>query len=491
MSFVSRVARNTAILIITHFITYAISIVVLGALGRYLGPDGYGQFEYVGSILSLFYLFASMGLDFLLVREVAGRRPQTGEYLSAVLSLKLVLFLVVAALYYGFVGGAAQSPEVVRALGFAGIAILFTSLSTSFQAVFNAHERMGFRSVTYLALNLVQLIGILVLIRVQGGVVGAVFVYHVLGSASGMLVAGASVWRYFTPVRLRAVPRLWVRFLRQSISFFTSEVAGRVYFRGDIILLREIVRVDNIVGWFSASKKILEALHMFTSALTHALYPALAHRFASGQEDRAGMLRAMSRVILLIAMPMGVFLVVCAPGIIDLIFTREEFGPSVPLLRALGPVAALLVYDTFITYFAFVLKLERSVRRISLTRIFFTLGVDIVLIKLWGAMGAVLGAGLSNCYNLGWCLWLVRRQLGPLELHRALVKPLAVSGCFAVILYPMRDWPILGVMPVAGIAFAALLWIFGELGREQLRQMGWLGAQREDSSSASGGKRTE
>ncbi len=483
MSFASRVAKNTSILLGTHFLTYPISILIYGWLARHLHEDGFGRFEYVSSLLTFAYLCTGLGLDILLVREVARRRERTAEYLGAILSLKLLLSIFVTGAYYVMVWLSDEPAEVKHALYWAGLAIGFTSWSMSFQAIFNAHERMSFRGLTLLGLNLVQLGGVIAVVLLDRRLAAAVLVYHVFGSASGMLLAAFLVRRYFCPLRPRAAVRQWKELLRHSLSFFAAEVAGRVYFRADIILLR-LLTTDSITGWFGASKKVLEAIHLVTSALTQALYPAMVHRFASPGASRMETFRQMSRFILLIALPSGLFVLFCARGIIELIFGLQHYDSSVRLLQAMAPVTALLIYDSFVTYFAFVLHLDRAVRRVALGRIPLTVIIDYLLIKGWGAPGAVVALGLSNLYNLGCYLLLIRRTLGPLGLMRLARKPLLINGCFALLLWPMGEWNLFLAMGVAGVGYAILLWVFRELSRQRLQQMGLLRSHARESPSS-------
>jgi len=484
MSFASRVARNTSILLGTHFLTYPISLVVFALLGRHLQEDGLGRFNYVSSVLSLFFLCTSFGLDILLVREVARRREQTRQYINAVLSLKLVLSSGVALVYFLYVFFSSEPTELKHAFYLAGLALWFTAWSNSFQAIFNAHEKMIYRGITLLALNLVQLFGVIVVILLDRRLVSSVLVYHVLGSASGMLTAGYWIHTRFTPFRPRLAVGLWKDLLRQSISFLPVEVAGRIYLLADIVLVRLILSSDSMTGWFSASKKLLEAVHLITSALTQALYPALAHRFASAESDPRATFRQMFKLILLLALPTGIFIAFCARGIIDLVYGLERYEESVHLLRGFGLVAIVMICDAFVTYFAFVLRLERAVRRVALTRIPLNVAASALLIYFWGAMGGVVACGLSSVYNLTACAFLVRRQLGALGLLRVMGKPLLVNACFALLLWPMRSWNILAAVAVAGAGYALLLWVFRELGRQQLEQMGLLRSQERESSAA-------
>ena len=473
MSFAKRVARNSIILVGTHVLTFSISIVVLGALGRYLGPEGNGRFEYVGSVLSYFFLFASFGMDMVLIREIAREREKTGEYLSAVLSLKTVFIVVVTAAFYCYTLLFEQ--EALRQpLLLCGIAILFTAWSNSFQAVFNAHEKMGLRGAVLLFLNVVQFIGVFLLIWLGKGLTWAVFVYHVLGSLSGVLMAAHFVHHRFAPIRLGLDFSLWKRFLKKSYSFFSTNLAGVTYFRADIIFVEKLLASASITGWFAPPKRILEALYMLTSALTHSLYPALAHRFSQSSEDRGEVLRQMSKMILLIAFPMGLFVYFNAHGIIDLIWGLEQFARSGEILGSFGPVVTLLVYDTLIMSFALLLDLEHSVRRVQQVRIALMLLCDGILIWKLGVSGAVYAMAISNLFNTACCLWLIRRHLGPLRLPGSAMKPLVINVLFALLLYPMRNWHVLLATAAAGAAYLVLLWMFRELTREKLIEIGIL-----------------
>ena len=183
------------------------------------------------------------------------------------------------------------------------------------------------------------------------------------------------------------------------------------------------------------------------------------------------------------ALPSALFVLFCARGIIELIFGLEHYEPAIRLLQAMGPVTALIVYDGFVTYFTFVLRLDRAVRRVALGRIPLTVVIDYLLIRGWGAPGAVVALGLSNLYNLGCYLCLIRRTLGPLGLARVAYKPLLINGCFALLLWPMREWNVFPAMGVAGVGYAILLWVFRELNRQRLQQMGLLQSRPGEPSS--------
>lgn len=472
MGFASRVAKNTSILVVTHFLTYSISILVFALLGRYLRAEGLGRFDYLSSILNIFYLLSGLGLDIMLVREIAARREKTAEYLNAVLSLKALFCLIMIVFYYSFSLFTDESVEFKKALFLGGLSIIFTSWSGSFQAVFSAHERMFYRGMTLLALNLIQLMGLVVVIIWSRGFISTIFAYHVLGSLTGLLVSAYFVRKHFSIIRPRIALSLWKEFLSRSLSFFVVQLAGIAYFRSNIIILR-LLRTDQITGWFSASKRLLEAIHLVTSALTQALFPALASRFESSDEDRGELFCRMSELILLLSIPSGLFLIFGARGIIGLIYGVSGYEPSIGILRGFGLVVMVMIYDAFVTYFALVLRLERGVQKVSLVRIPLFIGMDYLLVLVGGAYGAVIATGLSSVYNLSACLYLVRHALGPLKIQAIVYRPLLVNCCFLPIIYIAAQLNLFLAMGVSGMGYAALLWGFKIVGVQELEEMGF------------------
>lgn len=472
MTFARRIARNTSILAVTHLLTYSISILAFSLLARYLHEDGLGRFNYISSILNLFFLFTSFGLDTLLVREIARQRERTRELIGAAIGLKLTLASLVAAAYYGYVWLSSEPAEIKQALSMAGLALWLLACSASLQSVFVAHERMELRGAVLLLLNLVQILGLVAVALMNRGLTATVWVYHVLGSGSGLILSAWLVSKYFDSASPLFSPVAWGMLLRQSISFFTAEIAGRVYFVADIVLVRHILLSDPLTGWYSAPKKLLEAVYLITAAGTQALYPALAHRFASEDVDPAHLFRMFFRLILLVALPLGTYLALCPEGIIDLVFGLGNFAPSVTILRSMGGLASLLICEGFLMYFAYVLHLERQVRRMALVRIPLTLAAHGLLIWKWGLGGAVAGLAVSDLFALGCCLWMIREKIGPLGLSQTSIRPLLFTACFAGVLWPFRSQSIWVTGLVAGAAYVFLLWGFGELRRRQLEQLG-------------------
>jgi O-antigen/teichoic acid export membrane protein len=100
-----RVAINSSLLLMAYGFQALVSLVLVGILARYLGQAGLGRYAYIISFTELFTVLVDMGMNRILVREIAKDQNSATRLTSAIWTLRLVLslviFLVVAALSAG------------------------------------------------------------------------------------------------------------------------------------------------------------------------------------------------------------------------------------------------------------------------------------------------------------------------------------------------------------------------------------------------------
>ena len=95
--FRSRIFHNFSWLFIDRFIRLAISLYVSIVVARYLGPEGYGIWNYLLSITMFFVAFVSLGFASIVPREIV-KNPDKS---NAIVSLAFLMKIIAGAL--GFV----------------------------------------------------------------------------------------------------------------------------------------------------------------------------------------------------------------------------------------------------------------------------------------------------------------------------------------------------------------------------------------------------
>jgi len=99
MNTIQTIAKNTAALALSNIITSILGFFLLICLARYLGEVGFGKYSFALSFTTLFAIFADLGINNYIIRELARNKELTNEYLTNVSLIKLLL----SVLAFGFI----------------------------------------------------------------------------------------------------------------------------------------------------------------------------------------------------------------------------------------------------------------------------------------------------------------------------------------------------------------------------------------------------
>ncbi len=66
-----RVAINSSLLLLAYGFQALVSLVIVGIVARYLGQAGLGRYAFIISFIELFTVLVDMGMNRILVREIA------------------------------------------------------------------------------------------------------------------------------------------------------------------------------------------------------------------------------------------------------------------------------------------------------------------------------------------------------------------------------------------------------------------------------------
>ena len=235
-------AINSSLLLVAYGFQAAVSLLMVGIIARYLGQAGLGSYAFIISFIELFTAFVDMGMNRILVREVAKSHRDATRLTSAIWSLRLILsglvFIVVAIM-------AARDGN--QGLWLATMAFFLAQviylLGDVFSAAFQGYQRMEYQFWSIIAAQVVMLVATLVVTwfdlgllalfgaRIVANVLRLVYVWwvrvkkgfaeaHWMPSLLRGGLAGAGAW-------LRALP-VWRRSGRAAAAELVNAQAARV-----------------------------------------------------------------------------------------------------------------------------------------------------------------------------------------------------------------------------------------------------------------------
>ncbi len=393
-----------------------ISVPVNIILARSLGPEGKGVVTLVLLVLGQLTAILSLGVEIALV-YYGGRLSWKIEKLGNA-SIGLGMLLGGLGILFGIaIFTLAPGNLIPKNLSF--IVLLMTSmipmsLVTSFlRNLIRVTGRVieeGCLGVIAILLNLLIISAALVVGLGLKGVLVAFWLGTILLT---LLVLWLGVHWKLLEFRSAFSPPLWKLLIKYGVKLHIGSVFQSLNYRFDMFLVGFFLGSGS-VGWYSVSVAMAEWLWLLPSVLG----PTLMQRVATSHEEQVNaIVGPMNRVtsgILLV----GIILLGCLGNWIIRLFYGEAFAASFfPFLLLLPGIWAMGLWKNFMNDLG-VRGYPASKAYTSGIALALTLGLDILLIPLWGIEGAALASSVAymSAFLIALCYYSRMTGFRPLDL---------------------------------------------------------------------------
>src|SRR5574341_1190633 len=273
MSLARRAGRNMAFKALGEASRFAWALLLI-LVARRLGGESLGRISFAYSFTYLFVLLLDLGLNVLVVREVARDKGAAGRYLGTLLSFKLLSAPVAFGMIAAAIILSGYPSDVVT------VVLLFAS--------------------------------VLVLVV-------------------GSLMARRSIPHF----RLFWDPALWLTLLRRAIPVGMTVMFIVLYNESDIVLLSYLGQGERGVGWYAAASKIMKMLQLLPMLVVGGVYPVFSDLARGPQEALSTAYRGTLKLLLMIAIPVATVVAGLAEPLIRLVY-GPGFSPAIVPLRLLA-----------------------------------------------------------------------------------------------------------------------------------------------------------
>lgn len=273
-----KVIGNTGWLFAEKMVQMALGVLVGVLIARYLGPEQFGRFNYALAIVGLFIPFAKLGLDNIVIRNLARDPSYKDKALGSAFILKLIssiltLFVTVGVIFILTPDATAANQETRWLVGIIALGTTIQSFDiidywfqSQVQSKYSVWARMG----AYVIMNLVKI----VLIQSKAPllafasamvaesalyVIGMVIIYQ----SNGNLIKSWKVnFSYATLL------------LKDSWSLIFAGIVVMIYMRIDQVMLGQMIG-DKAVGIYSVAVKISELWYFVPGVIVSSVFPAI------------------------------------------------------------------------------------------------------------------------------------------------------------------------------------------------------------------------
>ncbi len=401
-------ARSIIMVVFTIYIIHIISV------------QDFGVYSTILAFSAITTAFVNFGLDTYLTREISRKRDIFIPMMGAVTRVRFLLFAISEVLLYSILRVLGYSTEITILALFFAFDPLLCFLLDSFYSIFYVEGKT--RPVALAEFGKRALLLFLVLFTAHRGLYWIIASYVVADSITLILLY--LKYRSVVGGFPREGSMSTVRILKRSFPFSLQALTGIFFWNVDTMMVSKFLG-SVPTGFYNVGATIFKAIYFIPQAFNSVLFPRISEAHSEGQlAGLKGPILESMKSLLLIAVGIVLYSQTSISYYIPILFG----GKYAPAMKLMGPMSLIVLF-----YFpAFVgqnilMAIGRegeAVRTLVIANLAnFTL--NLILIPLFGLIGAVYGTVISQAMFLAATLYYLRDIipviLPPKELARSLV----------------------------------------------------------------------
>ncbi|PTN10427.1 oligosaccharide flippase family protein [Mangrovibacterium marinum] len=418
-----------------------------------LGAGEYGMYFALFNFSLVLNIFLDLGITNFNNRAIARHTRLLPKYLSFLLSLKLVLALLYAALCLlvaWLVGYQARQFYLLFFLIFNQFLVSFTAYLRSNISALHYFRTDGFLSVVDRSL-MIALCSALLFTNWLGGAFSVEWFVYAQTAAYLLtsLIALAFVLRYSGRFRLRFNRKIYRSFLRQSMPYALLVLLMSVYTRVDSVLLERFLPLDGDqqAGIYAQAFRLQDAAAMLGLLFAGLLLPIFSRMIKQG-DDIAPLLRFSVELMMVPAL-LGIMLCQFYATPLMTLLYHQHLEVSARILQLLmigfAGIATSYIFGTLLTANGSL----KALNLVALAFMLFNFCLNLILIPRMKAEGAATTA-LATQLGIGLAQVLLASFYFKLKVNYLLLLRLAGYLLFLMVAGKISLW---FANWLAGVAF--------------------------------------
>jgi O-antigen/teichoic acid export membrane protein len=273
---VKAVGANFGWLVADKLLRLGVALFVSAWVARYLGPERYGVLAYGLTFVAMFQAISLLGLDNLVVRDVAADAANAHLYLGTAIRLRIIgasiAYLLMIAVAIKFHHDNGQTAAIIA---LAGLSIFFQTsdiVDLWFQSQVQSRRTVLAKGVSYLTTAAIK-----VILIISGAKLFAFAGANALETGLSAIALFISYKRFQTHERWHWNAATAASMLRQAWPLLLSGLSILLYMRVSVIFLRDTAGSAE-VGIYTVGTTLSEMWYFIPMALASSLAPLISKK---------------------------------------------------------------------------------------------------------------------------------------------------------------------------------------------------------------------
>ncbi len=404
---VATAMRNAVKLGLSLMATWAVALGVRFILPRFLGPERFGQYTWAESTAALAFIFAGLGLNTYIQREVSVKPSHASDFFGGVLVARLTVMLALFLALYGYAAHAENDPEVHLTVLVFGLTQALMVTNESLAALLQASTKVGRLAIANVAAKLVWGVGVVAMVQVTHR-----YPLLALPMFLAELLKALVLWpsvRKEVGLVLRFDSKVTKTVLIACIPFFVNTISYTMGNKLDVALLKSLAtdaskgvaeaaqaaKVE--VGLYGAAQNLASLAMLLAPLEAWVITPLLTRALKRSEDEFFAILRRAVEGILIVAIPATMTISLGASLWVRLT-TGAKYLDAAASLQQLAPSFVFTYAAVLFATALIIMKRSWSVTLISLSRLMLQPLLMWLVIPWAHKKFGVGGAGMGDAF---------------------------------------------------------------------------------------------
>jgi O-antigen/teichoic acid export membrane protein len=481
MSLTRKIAFNTFIQLIGKVVTTAISLVIIGALTRYLGVNGFGEYTTIFAYVSFAGVLADLGFFWIMVREISKDETQIQKIVNNTMTLRGLIGLCVFII--GFLVSLLipqYSFQIKMGIGVISLAWLWTTLNSTYVGVFQTKMEMYKATLSEVIGRIVIFGLVMIFINLHYSLVGIMFAY-VIGNIINF-VTSVILGQKHLKFALAFDFALWKKMFVDALPMGIVLLLGLIYFKIDAVML-SLMKGSTEVGIYGAPYKILEIMLLVPTIFMGNIFPILT-KYINDKDSRVNLtIQKAFDFLTMLSFPIIVGTILLSTQIIRFV-AGEEFVSAhtlnifnIPANSAL--VLQILIVAVGLSFISVIfnntvisLGKQRELIKPYLVLVLVNILLNLILIPKISYIGSSVSTVITELLVLIFTAQIVFNNLPKLTLSlNNLYKTMLSAIIMGLLIFFIRDMNLFFVVFSSIFVYGLFLYLLGGISPELIKSI--------------------
>lgn len=419
---VRNVITNTGWLLFDRIYRMLVGFFVAVWIARYLGPEQYGFLTFAQSFVALFAVFATLGLEAIVVRNIVKEPLRKHEILGTSLLLKFigsVLTFGLTLLIISFMRP--DEDEIIRLVAivsFGNIFLIFDSIGYWFQAQVASKYRVYANAIAFTLASGIKV----ALIVMDAPLIAFAYAGVVEYGLASLGLIMAYRQNSQSMLKWRATWNCTKELLNDSWPLILSGLSIMIYMRVDQIMLAEMVG-ERELGIYSVAVRLGEMWYFVPLAIVSSTFPAIIRAKEVSHTLFSTYLQRLYDLMAIIGYAVAIATTILSTQIVKLF--GSEYSGAAPVLTLYIWIGVFVNLGIARGSFLNTMNYKWLNFLTSFTGAWINVVLNLILIPKYGAYGATLASLVAYWFQThGSCFFFSPlRETGKM-LTRAMLAPI-------------------------------------------------------------------